>query len=145
MRHIVIGQLDSAAAFLGSNFCLEFFTNLANALFVHSGSLIIFVQDSVLHALIEVLELFEIFALAARSVAPLDANSSSRLVEHVNCFIGHETVADVAVTHIYSRLNHFVGDFDAMMLFVIIFKTFQNSDCLRHSWLFDDDRLETPF
>ena len=80
MRHIVIGQLDSAAAFLGSNFCLEFFTNLANTLFVHSGSLVIFVQDSVLHALIEALEFFEIFALAARAVAPLDANSGS-------CFI----------------------------------------------------------
>ena len=101
MRHIVIGQLDSAATFLGSDFCLELFANLANTLFVHSGSLIIFVQDSVLHALIEVLEFFEIFALAARAVAPLDANSGSRLVEHVNCFIGHETVADVAVAHIY--------------------------------------------
>ena len=145
MRHIVIGQLDSAAAFLGSNFCLELFTNLANALFVHSSSLVIFVQNSILHALIEMLELFEIFTLAARAVAPLDANSGSCLVEHVNRFIGHETVADVAVAHIHCRLDHFVGNFDAMMLFIIIFKTFQNSDCLRHSWLFDDDCLETPF
>ena len=145
MRHIVIGQLDSAATFLGSNFCLEFFTNLANTLFVHGSSLVIFVQNSILHALIEVLELFEVFTLAARAVAPLDANSGSRLVEHVNCFIGHKTVADVAVAHVHCRFDHFVSNFDAMMLFIIIFKTFQNSDCLCHSWLFDDDRLETPF
>ena len=130
---------------MGSDFCLELFTNLANTLFVHSGPLVIFVQNSILHALIEVLEFFEIFALVARAVASLDANSGSRLVEHVNRFIGHETVADVAVAHIHRRFDHFVGNFDAMILFVIIFKTFQNSDCLRHSWLLDDDRLETPF
>jgi len=78
-------------------------------------------------------------------MAPLDANSGSRLVEYVNRFIRHETVADVAVAHVNCRFDHFVGNFDAMMLFIIIFKTFQNSDCLRHSWLFDDDRLEAPF
>ena len=72
-------------------------------------------------------------------------DTAGSLINQVNGLIGQVAISDVAVRELGGRHNGRVGDFNAVVRFVLFLQAAQNGNRIFHARLVDEHFLETAF
>ena len=75
----------------------------------------------------------------------LHAQPAGRLINQVDCFVGQETVGDIALAEDGRRHHRAVRNAHTVMHFVALLETAQDTDRIFHARLVDKDGLEASF
>ena len=80
-----------------------------------------------------------------RSCIGLQTYTGCCFINQIDCFVRQKPVGNITAGQFYCRFNGAIRNFHAVMGFIFITNTFQNSNGIFLGWFIDSNRLESTF